>query len=117
MQFRVYFEFIYLILEPGTYQTSKLVQYIIGIRTETSHGISALHSSRNIYMFTVFIFNYKALFFCVKDWACLKLAIPAYCLKIFIVCIGTLTTTHPKQNTIPIFHAKPSADLLKASKF
>ena len=29
------------------------------------------------------IFNYKALFVCVKDRTCLKIAIPAYCFNIF----------------------------------
>ena len=32
-----------------------------------------------IYLFTVFIFNSKPLFVCVKDRVCLKVAIPAYC--------------------------------------
>ena len=45
-------------MEPGKYQTWRLVQYIIGIRTETSQRINATHSSRGIYyLFTVFIFN------------------------------------------------------------
>ena len=52
-----------------------------------------------IYLFTAFIFNYKALFFCVKHRACLKIAIPAYCFNIFIVCIGVSSS--------PLYHAKP----------
>ena len=36
-----------------------------------------------IYLFTVFIFNHKALFVCEKDRACIKIAIPAYCFDIF----------------------------------
>ena len=36
-----------------------------------------------IYLFTIFIFNYKFLFVCVKERGCLKLAIPAYFFNIF----------------------------------
>ena len=44
-----------------------------------------------IYLFTVFTFiNYKALFACVKDRACLKIEIPAYCFNIFGSIFGVL---------------------------
>ena len=36
-----------------------------------------------IYPFTLFMFNYKVLFIWVKERACLKIAIPAYCFNIF----------------------------------
>ena len=36
-----------------------------------------------IYQFPVFVFNYNALFICVKDRACLNIAIPAYYFNIF----------------------------------
>ena len=35
------------------------------------------------YLFTVFIFNFKVLFICVKGRTCLKRAIPAYCFNGF----------------------------------
>ena len=43
-----------------------------------------------IYLFTVFIFKYKALFVHVKDRACLKIATPAYCFNIFGRTFGVL---------------------------
>ena len=43
-----------------------------------------------IYLFTVFIFNYRPLFVCVKDRACLKLAITAYCFTTFGSIFGVL---------------------------
>ena len=43
-----------------------------------------------IYLFTVFISNYKALFARVKDRTCLKMATPAYCFKIFGQIFGVL---------------------------
>ena len=43
-----------------------------------------------IYLFTVFIFNPKPLFVCVKDRVCLKVAIPAYCFNIFGSIFGVL---------------------------
>ena len=43
-----------------------------------------------IYLFTVFIFNSKPLFVCVKDRVCLKVAIPAYCFNIFGSIFGVL---------------------------
>ena len=46
------------ILEPGAYQTWKVVQYIIRIRTETRQKINAVHCSRGIYLSSYF---YKAL--------------------------------------------------------
>ena len=46
-----------------------------------------------IYLFTVFIFNSKALFVCVKDRVCLKVAIPAYCFTIFGSIFGVLFFT------------------------
>ena len=75
-------------MEPGIHQTWKLVQYIIGIRTETRQRINAVHCSRGIYL--SFLFNCKALFVCVKDRTCLRIAIPAYCLSIFGSIFGAL---------------------------
>ena len=75
------------ILEPGAYQTWKVVQYIIGIRTETRQKINAVHCSRGIYLPFYF---YKALFACVKDSACLMIAILVYCLTIFGSVFGVL---------------------------
>ena len=43
-----------------------------------------------IYLFTVFTFNHKVLFICVKDRASLKIAIPAYCFNIFGSIFGVL---------------------------
>ena len=43
-----------------------------------------------IYLFTVFTFNSKALFVCVKDRVCLKVTIPAYCFTIFGSIVGVL---------------------------
>ena len=34
-------------------------------------------------VFIYCLFDYKALFVCVKDRTCLRLAIPAYCFSIF----------------------------------
>ena len=42
------------------------------------------------YLFTVYIFNYKALFVCVKDRVCLKVEISAYCFHIFGSLFGVL---------------------------
>ena len=39
------------------------------------------------YLFT-FLFDYKALFLCVKDRACLRMAIPVYCFNIFGSILG-----------------------------
>ena len=54
MQFTVFLIYIW-IFKPGRYQTSKLVQYIIGIRIETRQKINLVHCSRGIYL-TFFIF-------------------------------------------------------------
>ena len=45
-----------------------------------------------IYLFLVFIFNYKALFYLCKrlKMACLKIAIPDYCFNIFGSIFGVL---------------------------
>ena len=43
-----------------------------------------------IYLFTVFIFNYKAVFVGVKDRLFLKVAIPAYYFNIFGSIFGVL---------------------------
>ena len=42
------------------------------------------------YLLTVFIFNSKALFVCVKDRVCIKVVIPAYCFNIFGSIFGDL---------------------------
>ena len=75
-------------MELGIYETWKLVQYIIGIRTETRQRINAVYCSRGIYL-SVYL-TYKALFVCVKDRTCLKMAMPAYCLSIFGSIFGFL---------------------------
>ena len=38
----------------------------------------------------LFIFDYKALFVCVKDRVCIRIAIPAYCFNIFGSMFGVL---------------------------
>ena len=43
-----------------------------------------------LYLFTVFIFNPKSLFVCVKENVCLKVAIPSYCFNIFGSIFGVL---------------------------
>ena len=43
-----------------------------------------------IYLFTVFIFSFKALFVCSKSRICLKLAIPVSCFTIFRSNFGVL---------------------------
>ena len=48
-------------------------------------------------LFTVFIFNYKAPFVCVKGKACRKIAIPAYCFNIFGSMFGDLFCLHIKK--------------------
>ena len=73
-------------MKPGIHQTWKLVQYIIGIRTEARQKINAVHCSRGIYC----LFDYKALFACVKDRTCLRMAIRAYCFSIFGSIFGAL---------------------------
>ena len=75
-------------LKPVINYTWKIVQYIIGIRTETRQRINAVHCSRGIYL--SFLFNCKALFVCVKDRTCLRIAIPAYCLSISGSIFGAL---------------------------
>ena len=47
-----------------------------------------------IYLFTVFIFNSKPLFVCVKDRLCLKVAISAYRFKMFGSIFGVLFRLH-----------------------
>ena len=79
-----------LILEPGTYQTWKLVQYIIGIKPETRQRIKVSHCSRGTYLCCLFIFDYKILFFCVKDRACLTIAVTAPSFNIFGSVFGVL---------------------------
>ena len=67
-------------MEPGTYQTLKLVQYIIGIRTETIQR-NEVHYIRGIEVFIcLFIFDYRALFVYVKDRTIP--AIPTFCFNI-----------------------------------
>ena len=41
------------------------------------------------YLF-ICLFDYKALFFCVKDRTCLRMTIPAYCFSIFGSIFGVL---------------------------
>ena len=71
------FSFYIWILKPGTYQTSKLVPCIIGIRTEAGQRITAVHCIRGIYLFTcLFLLDYRALFVYVKDKN--RIVIPVY---------------------------------------
>ena len=58
-----------------------------------------------IYLFTVFIFNSKALFVCVKDRVCLKVAIPAYFFNSFGSIFGVLFCLRFKKL---ILGSKPS---------
>ena len=51
--------------------------------------INAVYCSRGIYL-CFFIFDYKALFVCVKDRTCLRIAISAYCFNIFGSIFGVL---------------------------
>ena len=53
---------------------------ILGIRTEKRQRINAVHCSRGIYLC---LFDYKAMFVCVKDRTRLRMAIPACCFNIF----------------------------------
>ena len=55
------------------------------VSTEISHRRNTVRSSRGIYLsvYSIYIFNFKVLFICVKDTACLKVAKPAYCFNIF----------------------------------
>ena len=75
-------------MEPGIYQTWKLVKYIIGNRTETRQKINAVPCSRGIYL-SVYL-TLKVLFVCVKDRTCLRMEIPAYCFSIFRSIFGAL---------------------------
>ena len=77
---------------PGTYQIWKFVQYIICIRTKIGQIINAVHSSRGIYLsvYSIYIYNYNALFVCVKSRLCLKTELPAYCFNIFGSIFGVL---------------------------
>ena len=74
-------------MEPGIYQTWKLAQYIIGIRTEVRQRINTVCCSRGIYLC---LFDYNDLFVCVKNRTCLRMAIPAYCFNIFGSSFGVL---------------------------
>ena len=79
-----------LILEPGKYQTWKLVQYIIGIKPETRQRIKVAHCSRGIYICCLCIFDYKILCVCVKDRACLTIAVTTPSFNIFGSVFGVL---------------------------
>ena len=76
-------------MEPAIYQTWKLIQFFIGIRTKTRQKINAVHCSRGIYL-SIYLFDYKAWFVCLKDRTCLWMAIPAYCFSIFGSIFGVL---------------------------
>ena len=80
-------------MEPGIYQTWKLLQYIIGIRTETRQEINAVHCSRGI----ICLFDYKALIVCVDDRTCLRMAIRTYCFSIFGSICGAFFCLHIKR--------------------
>ena len=54
-----------------------------------------------IYLFTVFIFNSKPLFVCVKDRLCLKVAISGYDFKMFGSIFGLLFCLHSNLLTRP----------------
>ena len=70
-------------MEPGIYQTWNLVQYIIGIRTETRQKINAVHCSRGIHLSVYLIV--KLGLFVLK-----RMAIPFYCFSIFGSIFGAL---------------------------
>ena len=72
MQFTVSFKF-------GTKHMPNMKTCLV--RTETKLIIKAVHCSWGIYL-CLFIFDHTALSVCVKDKACLRLVIAAYCFNI-----------------------------------
>ena len=85
-------------MEPGIYQTWKLVKYIIGNRTETRQKINAVPCSRGIYL-SVYL-TLKVLFVCVKDRTYLRMEIPAYCFSISWSIFGILFCLHIKKSIL-----------------
>ena len=56
---------------------------MVEIRTKTRQRINAVILKERYLFIFLFIFDFKALFFCVKDRTCLTIAMPAYCFNIF----------------------------------
>lgn len=53
------------------------------LESETRLRINEVHYNRSTYLFIcLFTFNYRALFLCLKDRTCLRIAILAYYFKI-----------------------------------
>ena len=77
-------------MEPGIYPSWKIVQYTIGIRKETRQKINSVHCSRGIWYLFIYFFDYKALFVCVKERTCIRIAIPVYSFSIFGSIFGAL---------------------------
>ena len=61
----------------------KTCSVYIGIRTGTRQRINVQQFIAVEVFICLFIFDYKALFVCVKDRTCLRIAIPVYCFNIF----------------------------------
>ena len=77
-------------LEPGTYQTGKLVQYIIGIRTEARQRIIEVHYIEVFIYLSACLFLIIELLVFVKQRTYLRIAILAYCFNIFGSAFGVL---------------------------
>ena len=70
--------------------------FSISLESEQKQGrINAVYCSRGFYL-SVYL-TYKALFVCVKDRTCLRMAIPAYCFRIFGSIFGALLCLHIKN--------------------
>ena len=95
-------------MEQGAYQTWKLI-CIFGLRTETRQGINAVEvflylrlflfdykalfvcvTDRTCLRIAIFIFEFRALFVFVTDWICLRIVTSAYCFNIFRSNFGLL---------------------------
>ena len=70
-------------MEPGTYQTWKPVSILVSKQKQDREQMQLIKVEILIYLLTAFIFNSKALLFCVKDRVWLKVSIPAYSFIIF----------------------------------
>ena len=72
----------------GTYQTLKRVQYIIGIRTETSQRINAVHNTRGTYLpvYSIYIYLWSSVCLCRREGMSKK-AIPV---NIFVSIFSAL---------------------------
>ena len=75
-------------MEPGTYQNMEICSVYQWNQNwnKAENKCSALHYR---YLF-IGLFDYKALFVCGKETACLRMAIPAYCFSICGSIFGAL---------------------------